>query len=235
MTAIVNDAISALAAISGAAFDDDADSRTDGVDTTAGLTADDFVAMGVEDVDTANLPLILSALNDTDVDNTDIFNLETTQALVSAAAKVVALAGNAAAPKLVAADLTKLGLNLSELDSGNAKANAIALLNDLLIADSSAQNAVTDIQVLVDALAALIDDIAQADAANLSMTDDEFEDLGFNATSPALLNGDSTAASSDITTHNIQAIRVALSATADDLSDVASLSDLQTLVNDTAP
>jgi hypothetical protein len=66
------------------------------------------------------------------------------------------------------------------------------------------------------------------------MTDAEFEDLGFNATSPALLNGASTAASSDITTHNIQAIRVALSATADDLSDVASLSDLQTLVNDTA-
>ncbi|NCW68942.1 MAG: hypothetical protein EBV86_10290 [Marivivens sp.] len=234
VTAIVNDAISALAAISDAALDDDADSRTDGVDTTAGLTADDFVAMGVEDVDTANLPLILSALNDTDVDNTDIFNLETTQALVSAAAKVVALAGDATAPKLVAADLTKLGLDLSGLDSGNVKANAIALLNDLLIADSSAQTAVADIQVLVDALAALIDDIAQTDAATLNMTDAEFEALGFNATNPVLLNGDSTAASRDITTHNIQAIRVALSATATDLSDVASLSDLQTLVNDTA-
>jgi hypothetical protein len=151
VTAIVNDAISALAAISDAALDNDADSRTDGVDTTAGLTADDFVAMGVEGVDATNLSLILSALNDTDIDNTDIFNLETTQALVTAAAKVVALAGNATAPKLVAADLTKLGLDLSELDSGNVKANAIALLNDLLIADSTAQTAVADIQVLVDA------------------------------------------------------------------------------------
>jgi hypothetical protein len=232
VTAIVDNAVAALAAISDAALDNDADTRTDGVDNTAGLTADDFVAMGVEAVNTTNLPLVLSALNDADVDNTDIFNLATTQALVNAASKVVALAGDVSAPKLVAADLSKLGVDLTALGSGNTQANAIAVLNDLVIADSTAQTAVADIQTLVTALGALIDDVAEAAAASLDLLTTDLAALGFDATSTNLVSG--TTPTSHITTNNIQAIRLALSATADDLSDLTSLSDLQTLVDDTA-
>jgi hypothetical protein len=145
---------------------------------------------------------------------------------------VVALAGDASAPKLVASDLVKLGVNLTALGSGNTQANAIAVLNDLIIADSTAQTAVADIQTLVTALGALIDDVAEATATSLDLTGAALEALGFDATSTDLVSG--TTPTSNITTNNIQAIRLALSATADDLSDLTSLSALQALVNDTA-
>ncbi|WP_340245419.1 hypothetical protein, partial [Roseobacter sp. HKCCA2468] len=182
----------------------------------------------------ANMALINSALDTTAIASANVDTLEKVQALVDAAAKVVALAGDTAAPRLVAGDLTKLGVDLTSLASGNTKANAIALINDLLVADATAQTSVGDIQTKADALGALIDDVVQTTPAALAITTSDLEALGFNATSPSLLNGDGSAASTDITASNLQAIRLALSATADDLSDLASLSDLQTLVNDTA-
>jgi hypothetical protein len=227
VNAIVGNAIAALDVLKLEAAANDSDS----------VTVSELKDMGVEGAVEAgsagaNIALINSALDTSAIVAGNVDTLEEVQALVNAAAKVVALAGDVSAPKLVASDLVKLGVNLTALGSGSTQANAIAVLNDLIIADSTAQTAVADIQTWVTALGALIDDVAEATAASLDLTGAELEALGFDATATNLVSGPTPTA--NITTDNIQAIRLALSATADDLSDLPSLSALQTLVNETA-
>jgi hypothetical protein len=147
---LVNGAVNALEAVKTEADANDGDS----------VTVAQLQAMGIEGaVDTGNvgenIGLINSILDGT-VASTDANTLEKVQKLVDVAAKVVDLAGDASAAKLTQAELTLIGI------TGVNSATKLALVNDLLEADGTAQAALSDIQAFADVAAKVITNLELA-------------------------------------------------------------------------
>jgi hypothetical protein len=182
----------------------------------------------------ANIALINSILDGT-LASTDANTLEKVQKLVDVAVKVVDLAGDVSAAKLTQAELTLIGI------TGVNSATKLALVNDLLVADSTAQAALSDIQTFANVAAKVITNLELATTATFddsnALTAAELVTLGMTqdtGTPRALVS--SGAATYSVNAENLGLIRLAIANAGSDADDSAvnRLSKITTLVTSTA-
>ncbi|MBU6191341.1 MAG: hypothetical protein KGR68_18630, partial [Betaproteobacteria bacterium] len=182
-----------------------------------------YAVAGVTGVSLSNLGAINSALASIPVGAAQVDTLSELQTLVNAFNRILDEA-NGSAKDLTAADPTAaqyalIGANIGlAAQSTTQGVNALALLNDGLGAQ---QSAAVDTVAKIDALAAAVTGIVQTAAggiANPALTADDFSRLGITA----------------VTQDNLASVLAAIAASADDGSQVNSLSALQALVTSAA-